>query len=96
MANGDTMLTSARLAVDVRLMPLLKGEIEVSGAELESAFYQLGNNDSVMWLRANVNRADIDGSEINLKTGRIDLSTVDIDGVRVISVSYTHLRAHET
>lgn len=83
MANGDTMLTSARLAVDVRLMPLLKGEIEVSGAELESAFYQLGNNDSVMWLRANVNRADIDGSEINLKTGRIDLSTVDIDGVRV-------------
>ncbi|MDE5961765.1 MAG: hypothetical protein K2H08_08660, partial [Duncaniella sp.] len=35
MANGDTMLTSARLAVDVKLMPLFKGEIEVSGAELD-------------------------------------------------------------
>ncbi|MDE5672041.1 MAG: hypothetical protein K2I02_01640, partial [Duncaniella sp.] len=83
MANGDTMLTSARLAVDVKLMPLFKGEIEVSGAELDSAFYQLGNNDSIIWLRADINRADINGSEINLKSGHIDLSTVDIDGVRV-------------
>lgn len=82
-ANGDTMLTSARLAVDVKLMPLLKGDIEVSGAELDSAFYQLGNNDSIMWLRANIARADINGSDISLKNGSIDLSTVDIDGVKV-------------
>lgn len=82
-ANGDTMLTSSGLALDVKLRPLLKGDIEVSGAELDSAFYQLGNSDSIMWLRANITKADIDGSDIKLKDGVIDLSTVDIDGVRV-------------
>lgn len=82
-ANGDTMLTSSRLAVDVKLKPLFKGNIEISGAELDSAFYQLGNNDSILWLRANIARADINGSDIQLKEGNIDLSTVDIDGVKV-------------
>ncbi len=82
-ANGDTMLTSARLAVGVKLMPLLKGNIDIEGAELDSAFYQLGNNDSIMWLRANIARADIAGSDVKLKDGIIDLSTVDIDGVNV-------------
>lgn len=82
-ANGDTMLTSSKLALDVKLMPLFKGDIHISGAELDSAFYQLGNNDSVMWIRAHIDKADINGSGINLKSGAIDLSSVDIDGVRV-------------
>lgn len=82
-ANGDTMLTSSRLALDVKLRPLFSGDIEVSGAELDSAFYQLGNSDSIMWIRANIARADINGSDIKLKEGIIDLSTVDIDGVKV-------------
>lgn len=82
-ANGDTMLTSSRLAVDVKLKPLFSGDIEISGAELDSAFYQLGNSDSVMWIRANIAKADINGSDIKLKDGIIDLSTVDIDGVKV-------------
>ncbi|MCM1076764.1 MAG: translocation/assembly module TamB [Bacteroides sp.] len=82
-ANGDTMLTASRMGVDVKLMPLFKGDIEVGGAELDSAFYQLGNNDSLMWLRARIARADIDGTDINLKDGAIDLTTVDINGVNV-------------
>lgn len=82
-ANGDTMLTSGRLGLDVKLMPLLNGDIEVSGIELDSTFYQLGNNDSIMWLRANIARASIDGSDIRLKDGNMALSDVDIDGVRV-------------
>ena len=82
-ANGDTMLTSAHLAVDVKLSPLFKGNIEIGGAELDSVFYQLGNNDSIMWLRANIARADINATDIILKEGNIDLTTVNIDGVRV-------------
>lgn len=81
--NSDTMLTASRLSVDVKLMPLFKGQIEVGGAHLDSAFYQLGNNDSIMWLRANINHADIDGTDIDLKSGKINLSTADIDGIRV-------------
>ena len=82
-ANGDTMLTSGRLGLDVKLMPLFNGDIEVSGAEVDNVFYQLGNNDSIMWLRANIARANVDGSDIKLKEGLIGLSTIDIDGVRV-------------
>lgn len=82
-ANGDTMLTSSHLAIDVKLRPLFKGNVEICGAELDSVFYQLGNNDSIMWLRANIARADINATDILLKEGNIDLTTVDIDGVKV-------------
>ncbi|WP_435575675.1 hypothetical protein, partial [Duncaniella muris] len=82
-ANGDTMLTSGRMSVNVKLMPLLKGEIEVAGASLDNSFYQLGNSDSLMWLRANIRKVDIDGTDINLNQGDINLSRADIEGVRV-------------
>ncbi len=81
--NGDTMLTSGRMSVNVKLMPLLKGEIEVAGASLDNSFYQLGNSDSLMWLRANIRKVDIDGTDINLNQGDINLSRADIEGVRV-------------
>lgn len=82
-ANGDTMLTSGNLAVDVKLMPLFKGDVKVNGATLDNTFYQLGNNDSVMWIRANIAHADIEDSDISLKGGEIELSRVDINGVNV-------------
>ncbi len=82
-ANGDTMLTSGTLAVNVKLIPLIKGNINIEGATLEDAFYQLGNNDSTMWLRAYVKHADVIDSDINLKNGGIDLSKVDVSGVNV-------------
>ena len=82
--NGDTMLTSNKLAVNVKLMPLLKGEIHVEGATLDNAFYQMGNNDSLMWIRANINYANIDNSDINLKGGNIDLSKVELDGANIM------------
>ncbi len=82
-SNGDTMLTSGFLAVDVKLMPLFKGQIEVGGATLENGFYQLGNQDSIMWLRAKIGKADIDGTDVDLKSGNISLSEANIDGVNV-------------
>ena len=82
--NGDTMLTSNKLAVNVKLMPLLKGEIHVEGATLDNAFYQMGNNDSLLWIRANINYANIDNSDINLKGGNIDLSKVELDGANIM------------
>lgn len=83
MASGDTMLTSSALSVDVKLMPLLKGEIEVGNISLDSAFYQLGNQDSILWLRANISRADLNAGDVSLKDGDISLKSADIDGVTV-------------
>lgn len=82
-ANGDTMLTAGKIGVDVKLMPLLKGEINVAGADLDSAFYQMGNSDSLMWIRAHVHYADIDDSDISLKNGTINLTKVEIDGANI-------------
>ncbi len=82
-ANADTMITASHAAVSVRLMPLLKKQIDVESIELDSAFYQLGNRDSVMWLRAHLERGVIDGADMNLATNAISLDQADIEGVRV-------------
>ncbi len=82
-ANGDTMLISKHLAVDMKLMPLLRGDVQVAGATLDNAYYQMGNSDSIMWIRADINHADIEDSNINLKKSDILLSRVDINGVNI-------------
>lgn len=82
-ANADTMLTARRASVAVELLPLLKGQVTARNIELDTAFYQLGNRDSLMWLRARVDNGHIRGAGMNLKTNAIDLDRADIDGVRV-------------
>lgn len=82
-AGGDTMLTAKAVTADVRLLPLLRGDIDVKGASLRDAFYQMGNADSLMWLRVNASRADISGADINLGAGRIALDRADLDGADV-------------
>ncbi|MCM1522251.1 MAG: translocation/assembly module TamB [Muribaculaceae bacterium] len=82
-ANADTMLTAGRLMAGVSVMPLLKGDVVVDHVELDSAFYQMGNRDSLMWLRARVDRGVIADASIGLKSNDISLGRADIDGVRV-------------
>ncbi|MDE6557437.1 MAG: hypothetical protein K2K55_10835, partial [Duncaniella sp.] len=81
--NGDTMLTAASADTKVKLMPLLKSRIEIEGFSLDSAFYQMGNRDSVMWLRAFIDRADIGTTDFGLKSGHINLSHTVIDGADI-------------
>ena len=52
--TGDTMLMAQRLDLGVGLRPLFRGDVEIDYARLDSARYQLGNADSLMWLRASV------------------------------------------
>lgn len=41
-ATGDTMVTAGSVGVQVRLLPLLRGDIDVASANARSVFYQLG------------------------------------------------------
>ena len=66
-AAGDTMLTARSAAVAVKVLPLLRGHVDVDGLSLDSAFYQLGNADSLMWLRAHIAKGDISATDILLK-----------------------------
>ncbi len=81
--NQDTLLTAHRAEVKVKLLPLIDGKVEVTRLELDSAFYQMGNSDSVMWLRAHVAQGVISRAAVDLKNNDIDLPKAEIEGVRV-------------
>lgn len=82
-ATGDTMLTARSAYASVKVLPLLRGHVDVSALSLDSAFYQLGNADSLMWLRAHIDRGDISATEILLKKNAINLERADLSGLRV-------------
>lgn len=82
-AAGDTMLTARSASVAVKMLPLLRGHVDVDGLSLDSAFYQLGNADSLMWLRAHIAKGDILATDILLKENTINLDRADISGLRV-------------
>lgn len=83
-AEGDTMLTSTRINIDAKILPLINGRIEVKTIGLDSAFFQSGNNDSIMRLRAEVNHASLLNSKIDfLNDDLIDLSNIQIDGINI-------------
>lgn len=82
-ASGDTMLTAGTLAVDVKMKPLFRGIIDVEGAELTDASYGMGNRDSVMMLRAKIEKAVISGADIQLSKGKILITKAMADGADV-------------
>ena len=82
-ATGDTMVTASSLDLSVKLLPILKGDITVDKAAVNEAFYQLGNADSAMWIRANIANATLTDALINLGAGRINLDHAIVDGVKV-------------
>ena len=81
--NGDTMLTSKHALVNIKFMPLLRGKVDVGSLRLDSSFYQFGNPDSTMWLRANISSANIDGADIDMHNADINLSNAHISGIKV-------------
>ena len=82
-ASGDTMLTAGSLDVGVRLLPLVKGRLDVNYARLDSAFYQMGTVDSIMWLRARIDHVEISPSQLKLNMENIDLSRAMVDGADI-------------
>ncbi len=82
-ANADTMLTAGGVSASVRLMPLLKGTVDVDGISVRDAFYQMGNSDSIMWLRARIENGRIDDVDLALKQNQIVLGRSEIYGADV-------------
>ena len=82
-ANADTMLTASHASASLKVLPLLKLDLDIESVELDSAFYQLGNADSLMWLRARIDRGVISGADMSLRQNTINLSRAAIDGADV-------------
>ena len=82
-ASGDTMATARQAAVDVRLLPLFKGEIAISGAELDHASYRLGTPDSAMFLKARIEKFKAENTDLNFSFSKIDIGNAALDGADI-------------
>ena len=82
-ADGDTMLRAGNIRFSVAMLPLLKGDIQVTGAHLTDIFYRTGAPDSTIWLKADIRDFDLDGAAMNLGKGTIDVDRAVLDGGKV-------------
>lgn len=72
--HRDTMVRAESLLADVRLLPLLKGDVDIKKLELRDGYYRMLSKDSSMLLTVDAGYLKVDGgSTMNLKTSAIDL-----------------------
>lgn len=81
--NRDTMAFGDNAHVDVRLIPLLMGDVVVRGIELENAGYRMVSADSSMIMSAKIGRFELRRSTVELLTDHIRLSDAVLDGADV-------------
>lgn len=82
-ASGDTMATLQSADVAVKLLPLFKGDIKAGGIDINALTYNMGDIDSAMCLRAEVDRFTLDGGDMQLKNNNIEIGNALLDGGRV-------------
>ncbi len=78
-ASGDTMVSARTADVNVKLLPLLKLDLQAE-AKLRDVSYRLGSPDSLMFLVARVKEFTLSPSSYNLATSDIDISKALLDG----------------
>lgn len=79
----DTLVSGSVARVDVRLIPLLMGDIVVRGIELENARYKMVSPDSSMLFSAKVRRFELRNATVELLTDHIRLFEASLDGADV-------------
>ncbi len=73
-APGDTMVAAKSLTADVKMLPLLKLDVQINKLELEQARLRILSADSSMDMRIRAGILRVaEGSSANIKTGLIDL-----------------------
>lgn len=82
--NGDTMVAAGELHADVRLLPLLRGNVSVADAGAKDVYYRLGTRDSSMFIVADVGIAEIKDAGVDLAESVISVDDVEVDGADVM------------
>ncbi|MDE7427350.1 MAG: translocation/assembly module TamB [Muribaculaceae bacterium] len=70
--QGDTVIAAGELTTEVRLLPLLKGKADISGARLRQGRYTVGTADSALYMK-------IGAGEMTLKQSTVELAHMNID-----------------
>ncbi|MDE7024922.1 MAG: translocation/assembly module TamB domain-containing protein, partial [Paramuribaculum sp.] len=82
-ATGDTMATLGTAGINVQFMPLLKGDIAITGTQLKDVRYNLGTPDSAIYLTAYVHTFNADGANLNFSKGNINVDRAALDGAEI-------------
>lgn len=82
-SKQDTLLAAGYLAIDIKLLPLLHGQIDVNFAELQRGKYYMLSEDQSMQVRADIGKCRFDIASIDLETNRIDAVKAMLDGGKV-------------
>ena len=78
--KGDTMLMAGEANVDVKMLPLISGKVDVSKVDLADVYYKSGTPDSVTYIRARVNSAELMNANVALKKQSVDLDNLVLRG----------------
>ncbi len=74
-AKGDTMVRARDLVADIKLLPLLKLDVDINRVKLVDGHYRMLAPDSSMYLTVDAGLLDIDDkSSVDIKTMTIDLN----------------------
>lgn len=81
--HKDTLVSGRTLALNVRLLPLLTGNVDISGLEVGGAGYRMVSADSSLLLSARVERFELRRGRVDLLAEHVDLSEAVVDGADV-------------
>lgn len=83
-AEGDTLVSARSLLADVRMLPLLKLDVQLNKVRLEQGVYNMVSADSSLTMGLRAGTLQIaGGSNVNLKKSHIDLRGAILENARV-------------
>lgn len=78
--SSDTMISAGNLMLDVKMLPLLKMQVDVQSAELSDAVYKMTSEDSSMVLSARLRHVDLALTQIDLDNNKVNISDASLKG----------------
>lgn len=80
-ASGDTMVNAREALVDVKLLPLLKLDLQVNKLSLNEGYYRFVSPDSSMIMKIRAAKLDVDSkSSVNIEKSEINLNEANLQG----------------
>lgn len=81
--DGDTLIAARRVDLDVAMLPLFKGQIDVSAASLDDAFYRQNTPDSAFYMTARIDRFETTSTGLGFDISKIDVGPTLLDGADI-------------
>ena len=81
--QGDTMVAVNNARLNVAVLPLLLGNVNVDDLILDGVKFNLGTPDSALYLKSEITKGLVDGVSIGLSSHNIEIETVKVAGADV-------------